>query len=272
MKDISIEIMTIATNDYVKFLPKFFKTLKYFMPGVKKNVRVFTNKYRDDFSYILENNDVNKLDVVRIFDLYYPSINLNKFNYVEQIEPSESDYVFFFDADTYFKEVPAYDWEGLLNRMDDGEILVTKHMYYNILEGAKWENGSVMNKEYQLYYCYNNMTDREPEYSAFISDFEYTYIIVSFFAAKRDKMYELCKRIGELARMDLHRDKGYHIPLYPEESYLNKLVYNFEKGYDDTLHFDVRQYADMANVPTGNNNDTFIYQKNFNSNFKTGRQ
>lgn len=264
--------MTIATNDYCKFLPKFFDTLKYFMPGVKKNVKIFTNRDDDDYSYVYKNIDIESLDVIHIFSLYYPSINLNKFNYVEQAKRTKSDYIFFFDADTFFKEVPNYDWDALLSRMDNGDILVTKHMFYNILEGAKWENGCNMNKEYQLYYCYSSMTERDPEYSAFIEDFEYTYIIVSFFAAKRDKMYELCNRIKGLATYDLKRERGYHIPLYPEESYLNKLVYNFEKGYDNTLKFDIRQYADMANVPTDNNCDTFIYQKNFNSEFKVGRQ
>ena len=64
-----IVINYIATDGYVDFFDMFRDTIGNFFPGVKKIVRILTNVSRD---FGISNEDVERIDVIKIFDLVYP--------------------------------------------------------------------------------------------------------------------------------------------------------------------------------------------------------
>ena len=117
------------------------------------------------------------------------------------------------------------------------------------------------------------MTEKNQEKVSYIPDGPYTYVISSFFAANKNVMHKLNEKIIYFTRLDLTRATGYHIPPFMDENYFNSIVYDFEHGRGDDYDFgvSVKQYSELYNADNIENNDVFIYQKNF-PNYKTNRR
>ena len=64
-----VEVIYIATDDYSKYFEGFAETIKYFLPGVPKIVRVLSNIEMD---YSIDCEDVQRVEFIKIFDLFYP--------------------------------------------------------------------------------------------------------------------------------------------------------------------------------------------------------
>ena len=267
----TIEIVYIATNAYCGYAKKFIDTMRYFAPGTKKILTILSTGLEEYQDYCDE--DIIATNVIKIFDLYYPCINLHKPYFIKQLPKRNTDYIFYFDADTYFKEVPNYDWDYMFQRLDNNEILVTTHPYYGLIGENTWAGTNVpMKKEIQLDNLYHNLTERNDKYCDFIADYEYTYIISCFFAANRDTMHRLCDEIIRLIKMDMTIEKHYHIPYLSDENYFNALVNDYEKGTDNRFLFSVRQYNEMENTNSKEDEHVFIVQKNFIKDFKQAKR
>lgn len=264
-----IEVLYIATNGYAKYRELFFSTFKYFAPGREKHLTILSNVLDDCDGVVLE--DGTKVSVVKIFDLLYPFINLHKSYFIEQLNFS-ADYIFYFDADTAFKNVPDYDWDEMFRKMDEGQVLISKHPVYSLKPGKylmEWPKERWISN-----FCSENMTEKNPVWQAYIAKDTYTYVISSFFAAKREIMRTLNNLIIKMNRNDLMREKGYHVPRFMDENYFNALTSDFEDGtLNDGLHFSIKQYSQLygKDGDTDFYPETFIYQKNF-PDYKTNRQ
>lgn len=261
-----IEIVYIATNGYCNFAGSFIKSLQNFMPGVKKILRILSNGceeyklYRDD--------DILYTEIIPMFDIYYPCINLNKMYFISQLKPSIGDYIFYFDADTLCKNVPNYNWDKMIKDLNDDKILLTLHPIYTVPENTIWtvsENYQRTLPE-QMEYMHSIMTEKNTESAAYIEQNDYPYVITSFFAGKRDAMINFCNVISEMIRNDLKREKGYHIPQYMDENYVNKIA------LEKPEMFIIKQYNEYGNFTSTPNPDVFIQQKNMNEGNKTNRQ
>jgi hypothetical protein len=117
------------------------------------------------------------------------------------------------------------------------------------------------------------MTERDEMSASYIDSYYYTYIISSFFCGKRDVFFDVCEKVTSMIREDMTRDKGYHIPLYMDENYFNKLVYDYEFKGDCGNDFCVREYILLGN--SLNKEDVpyaFITQKNYNKEYKINRR
>ena len=76
-----------------------------------------------------------------------------------------------------------------------------------------------------------------------------------------------------MIRNDMTRNNGYKIPLFMDENYFNKRVYNFEFKNDTNFKFDVKEYVLLGNAINKTNMQyAFITQKNFNKDFKVNRR
>lgn len=265
----TIEIVYVATNGYCGYAPGFFSTLKYFMPGVKKIVTVLSNGMEEYANYC--EGDVIKTNVIKMFDLFYPCINLHKPYFLEQLPKANTDYIFYFDADTVFKDVPDYDWEGMIKDLEDRNVLISKHPMYAAKDTFSLCN--ITKHDWIANFYTANMTEKDPKRSAYIPDGEYTYVISSFFAARRDVMHELDEYLIQMTRSDLTRSEGYHVPQFMDENYFNALVYDYERGnLNKPYGFSVKQYSELRNGDSEHYDTIFIYQKNFNNGFKTNRR
>lgn len=259
-----VEVIYIATDDYSKYYEDFINTIKYFFPEEKKIVRVLSNVVKD--YYVPEDANVERVEFYRIFDLFYPCVNINKTYFITQLTPSEADYVFYFDADTMFFEVSDVVWRGLKADMDSGKFCIGKHPHYNLSDKYDY-------KEEYIYNFFEYLTTRDETQQSFIPSYYYTYIISSFFCARRDVMMDVCNQINELTRKDLRRENWYRIPLYMDENYFNKLVYDWEYEGDNRNNFSVKNYILMTNKDNIiTESENFIFQKNNNIENKRLRQ
>lgn len=258
-----IEINYIATDGYVEFFDKFRDTIGNFFPGVKKIVRILSNVSRD---FGITNNDVERVDVIKIFDLIYPCINLNKTYFLSQLPPTDADYVFYFDADTYFNKVSGFVFDELLDHMDEGNFCMSYHPKYNL-------DDSVDYKKEDIEIFFSCMTERDSSQLSYIDSYYYTYIISSFFCARRDVFFDVCNEVTEMIRGDMRRDNKYRIPMYMDENYFNKLVYNYEVKNDRTFNFKIDSYILLGNSYNKENiYNGFITQKNYNNDLKRYRR
>lgn len=258
----TIEIIYIATNGYLKYLCEYFlPTIKYFFPNDKKILRILTNCPEN--VPIINDENITQYEVIPIFDIIYPCINLNKTYIISQLKPTNADYIFYFDADTMFQDKPNYNWEKLKNVMDKGGVIIPKHPHYLNLE--------IVADEWLKWAMTDEMTERSTNSSAYIEDKEYDYVISSLWGAKQETMYALCQKITEMIRKDMKRENGYHIPLYMDENYFNKLILLSKKeniGFD----FYVQHFCELYDNKNTVNDNVFCYQKQMNYEYKTNRQ
>jgi len=264
VKDSVIEIIYVATGDYVKFYKAFIESIKYFFPFVKKIVKIITNRELEPIELC---DDIIKFEVINILDLFYPCINLHKTYFIKQLKHDEADYIFYFDADSVFLNKPEYFWGDIINLMNDGYFITGIHPYYLLPDSDEY-------KERDISVFFTHMTERNKMSSAYIEEEKYTYIISSFFGGKKDTMLKMCDEVNHMIREDMIRFKGYHIPPYIDENYFNKIVYNCEHGIDNRFKIKVGAYIILGgnNIPSDNYQETFLAQKNMHKEFKTSRQ
>ena len=263
----TIRIVYIATHSYCYYAKAFMESLPNFAPGMKKIVTILSDHLEDWDGYW--NGDIISTTVIKMFDLYYPCINLHKAYFIEQLPPIGADYVFYFDADTLFKELPDYDWDAFFKELDEGKLAISKHPVYALKDGAM-----LFKQEKKLWidnFFTSNLTEKDPKSSAYIAAEEYTYVISSFFGGTRETMHKICEEIMRITRYDLSRQRGYHIPLYMDENYFNALVYDYEHNINDKFAFSVKQYSEVYNCDNDKYDTIFMYQKNLGD-YKWNRQ
>lgn len=267
MENRTIEIVYVATNGYCMYADKFFETIRYFAPGVKKVITILSNGLEKYDGYC--GGDIIRTKVIKIFDLIYPCINLNKSYLIEQLPPKNADYIFYFDADTMFKNVPNYDWEQMFSDMDKGSMLISKHPMYAAKD--TFSLYGVSKKDWIDNFYTTNMTEKDKSRASYIDADKYTYVISSFFAASTNVMHRINQEVIRLTRYDLTRSRRYHIPQYMDENYFNSLVYDYEKFGKQDFLFSVKQYSELNNADSDEYDTVFIYQKNFED-YKTNRR
>ena len=264
-----IEVLYIATDSYVEYRHGFFSSFKYFAPGREKHITILSNLMDDCDGIVLE--DGTRVKVIKMLDLLYPCINLHKSYFIEQLN-FDADYIFYFDADTIFKNVPNYEWDKMFKAMDEGQVLISRHPIYALKDGAKfldWRKENWISNFHS-----SNMTEKDPDRQSYIKYDTYTYTISSFFAARKDIMSILNNLIIKMTRNDLVRSLGYHIPPFMDENYFNALTSDFENGtLNDGLFFSIKQYSSLYGMDAVSDSypESFIYQKGF-PDYKTNRR
>lgn len=261
----TIEIIYFATGDYIKYFGRFIDTLPNFMPSVKKKLKIVTNKPEAVNIETLP-ADVIDIEVIKIFDLFYPCVNLHKTYFIQQMNHEGVDAIFYFDADTVFLNVPEYNWENFLSLMiDDGYFSISAHPFFSLSDSDKYKVRDINN-------LFTGMTERNPNSSAYIGAERYTYVISSFFAARTDIMLGMCRKVNNMILEDMTRRKGYHIPFYIDENYFNKIVYNCEYNIDREFSIKVGMFIRLGNSDSDYYPEAFLMQKNMNKEFKTSRR
>lgn len=258
-----IEVNYIATGGYIQYCSLFCETIKNFFPNEKKILRIITDSdYRCEYEF----EDEINVEVIRILDLIYPCINLNKTYILNQLPKTDCEYIFYFDADTYFNKMPDEFWFDFKQHMDNGAFCIGKHPFYSLSDEDQY-------KERDIEIFFSSMTERVDTQASYIDSYYYTYVISSFFCAKQNVFHEVCNRVTSMIREDMTRDNRYHIPLYMDENYFNRLVYDYEyKGSDEFL-FSVKEYILLGNSLNKENVPyAFITQKNYNKEYKINRR
>ena len=258
-----IEVIYIATDSYVKYFDVFAETIQYFWPGMPKIVRIWSDAETD---FVIECDDVIRVENVKIFNLFYPCINLNKTNFIQQLSNSGAEYVFYFDADTRFFKVDNVVWDNLKEYLDNDYFCIGRQPFYQISDDVYW-------KKEDIGALYSKFTERDETQETYISRYEYTYVISSFFCANKGTMARICARVEEMIQNDLTQENRYRIPLFFDENYFNKLVFNYEYMNDNTFKLKVGDYMLYGGVCESipNPNESFMFQKGDNRNKRLKR-
>jgi len=270
MSSSQIQIITIVTNNYINYLESFVDSLKHFFPGYSKKLTVISDK-----NVVIKNGRINEVEVVKILDLLYPSINVNKTYFIEQCADKTCDFCFYFDIDTVFLDNPEYDWNTLIDKINDNYILLAKHPFYAMGDNDTW-GGSKRNDLIKNFFS-ENLTERNKWSSAYIGDESYIYVNSAFFGGKTEDVVRFCQKITEMEKMDLQRhfipdtNMTYHIPQFIDENYFNRLSYDYTWGKTNEFKFIVDQFSKLYSKPTYGIKTIFMSQKDM-PDFKTNRR
>lgn len=262
-----IRIVYVATHSYCYYAKAFMESLNKFAPGMKKIVTILSDHLEDWEGYV--NGDIISTSVIKMFDLFYPCINLHKAYFIEQLPPIGADYVFYFDADTLFKEVPNYNWDNFFQTLDEGKLVISRHPVYALKDGTELFN--TKKEDWIANFFTSNLTEKDPSSSAYIGADKYTYVISSFFGGTVGTMHNICEEMIRITRYDLSRQRGYHIPRYMDENYFNALVFDYENKINEKFKFSVEQYSEIYDCDNDQYDTIFMYQKNL-GNYKWNRQ
>ena len=259
-----IQIVCIVTGTYEEYFKGFIESLENFFPLNRKFLTILTDNLDLPKNYKCGKN----IDIETFYlpNLLYPTINLNKPVLLNDQLFTKLDYYFIIDVDTIFMQKDYDFWQSLMKRMNDGEILLTKHPFYSMADNARlW---GLMKKDLISNLYTDNLTEKDNRFSSYIPDGEYTYVNSSFWGGKRDAVKEFNDKIIELAKCDLTRyPNGWHIPKYMDENYINKMYWDFSNGESDLkLHADT--YSVLGNVQSNVTDTVFMYQKNLASGTK----
>ena len=271
-----IHIIYIVTNEYVNYYDNFIGTLNYFVKGKNKHLTIVTNKQDFDTTKADLLLGKNNVDVIKTFDLLYPTLNVNKTYIIKQIikNSKDYDYTFYFDADTIFKEVNDYDWDGFLLDAEKN-VLVAKHPLYNLCDTEKIWGTSKDSAIKNLYT--KNLTEKDKRSSGYIGDNEYTYVNSALVGGKTTLLLSLCDDVDTEIKHDLKRcygeniDMTYHIPQYIDENYFNKIHNKVEHGSNEYTSMLAKQYTELYNKNNLPTQTVFAYQKNMKD-YKINRQ
>ena len=249
-----IEIIYTCTGGYVNYTKPFLESIKYFFPNNRKFVRIISDGAEEYAGF--HDNNVIYTEVIKKPNLIYPCVPIHKMYWINEIPRMAADYTFYFDADTIFKEVPYYNWDEILDRLDEGCVMISKNPYYlHPDDGVRnyWVNTTIMDN-----------TEKDETQGAYIdSDTPYTYVITSFFGGNSYEMHRICDKIVEMQLGDMTRDNWYHIPKFIDENYFNRLVYDAEKGRGNgEFTFLVRHFNEFYGLDNIQRDSVFMYQKN----------
>ena len=214
MKNKIIEIVYLATGSYKNFIGTFIHNIKLFFPGYKKILTIISDGL-EEYNDIFICDDIIMTKVHKIMHLPYPFITYFKYNYINEFCTSNSDYLFYFDADTVFIDNPNINWENIIKTMNNS-VIVSNHIFYAFDDN---------NKGVESLFKYN--TEKNQKYSTYIDKDVYNYVIGSFFGGDRIEVKHLCDEIINNITNDLkNSNREWYIPKFIDEAYLNSVAEN----------------------------------------------
>ena len=147
-------IFTIATNVYTEYFYNFKNSINNFYPGEDKTLIVFSNKLQEYSNWQIGNT---KIEVISIPNLFYTSINLNKFNFIEWYalnnQLDDDQLVFFFDIDTWFYDNNKFALNNLNNIIETNKdkVIFSNHPYNLYIKQnniSMYMHGYIYNKDF----------------------------------------------------------------------------------------------------------------------------
>lgn len=188
-----IGIVVLATNAYFILGVRFIKRFMQFYQGSAK-IKFYFFSNEDPSSYLPENINVEYIHTTN--SSWVDGTNL-KFLSILKLEQADSDYLFYFDADTNVNQQFTEDWFV-------GDMVGGQH--YGDQDWMKNKKGF----------------DRTPRSKAYVpenTNLQQMYYYGAFFGGKKDLMISFCKTLLEYQKADREWD---YEPGVNDESYINR--------------------------------------------------
>ena len=241
-----IQIIYICNDNYKKYSEKFFSTINYFMPGYEKLLTVVT----DDIGYFKFLNDLELNNIYIEYyiipsEIPYPCVNLSKFAYVKSYISKDYDYIFYFDADTYFIEAEQMKWDMLVDRMDNDFLTMS---YHTAIISSFLDLGNGSDRRLGHIELSKNVCDERPGSILYdslgVKDPTHIWIISSFFCANRRTMLKFTDMANKRIKKEMVGEKvdgipSYNVPRLYDETIANKMVQEYRAGLNNDMKFNI---------------------------------
>lgn len=219
----TLHIFTLVTGPYKAFFDNFIRSIKFFFPGSPKVIHIASDGL-DDYRWEGISDDIKDVIVTHIIDLPFPMIPLQKtYMQVNQVT-DDMKYVFYFDIDTMFKYQTDEGWKFLEDKIECGNILLSKHPHHDSNhEGYVW-----------------NLIEENADSKAFIPEEYNEHIISSFWGGKSEEVLKMDKYVNAMVKYDLRAVR--YLPKFVDENYINKIIWQTKKGETNDIKFYVGEH------------------------------
>ena len=246
----NIGIVYLATSVYKNYFENFLNTVNNFFPNDNKTIIAISDGLTEYDNKSFGNVIVN---VKYIEDLPYPIIPMLKLRHVTKYTKGyDFDYIFFFDSDTIFFEMPNDFWDNLKSIMDQNKLIMSRHPHYLYNPNMYFNEVFVIKDSKSCGYIDDESINENK-----------TYVITSFFGGKYNVFEKYDKLVYDMIGKDLGNIRK--LPWFVDEAYMNKI--NIDENFKDnqeSIYIDnfitITPYTFGAEINKSSND---IYHNNF---------
>lgn len=213
----TIDIFTLVTGPYTAFFPKFLDTIENFFPENPKRIHIASDGLSSFNGESMIDNIVS-IDVKHIIDLPFPLIPIQKTYMQKNYVTADMKYVFYFDIDTVFLAAPSDTWEFLFNKIEEGNIIMSKHPHHDAHPEYVW-----------------NLVEENVDSKAYIPEEYNEHIISSFWGGKAENVLKMDDYVNDMFKYDLKINR--YLPKFVDENYINRIIWGTKKGEITDISF-----------------------------------
>ena len=245
-----IGIYYICTGPYKGWFPGFLESLKDFLPGDEKHLKIISDGLDEFHDYSDDKHRIYVDSIDKIHDYPWPIVALFKFKYILDNRDDSFDYCFYFNGNCAILSKSDSFWDNLRRTLLQNDLLVTYHAGNAIVNDIKnFKRG-------------NRKIDKRNS-SSYIGTSNYIYVQTGLFGGKAAAIYQMCQEHLILVSKDL---LNHIIAPWDDETYYNKYIYS------NPEHFKIKYmmcfYAQEIGCIDKYKNEVFALLRN-NDNFKS---
>lgn len=218
-KQETIDVFTIATGEYKRYVEKFLESLENLFPENKKRVHLASDGLTEYNNGTFPEKNIVNIEVTHIVDMAFPLIPAQKTYLQKECNREECKYIFYFDIDTIFMGMTDEKWEFIFKKIDEGNIVMSRHPHYD-------------SPEQKLTW---NLVEENMESNAYIPEEYDEYVISSFWCGKTENVLKMCDMVNEKLRRDLLLPR--YVPRFIDENYINNIIWLVKIGSVKDLKF-----------------------------------
>lgn len=226
----TIDIFTLVTGPYKFFFKKFIESIENFFPNNPKRIHIASDGLDEYSNGVIPEMNIKNIEVTHIIDLPFPLIPIQKTYMQKNYVPEDCKYIFYFDIDTVFLGMPDEKWEFLFEKINDDNIIMSKHPHYD----SQFEANRIFLME-------NNADSK-----AYIPEDYYEHVISSFWGGKRENVLKMDDYVNYMFKWDIKNIR--YFPIFVDENYINKIIWQTKKGeITDIKFYDAEHFITIPN-------------------------
>ncbi|MBW4730052.1 hypothetical protein [Prevotella melaninogenica] len=206
---LKIGIYYICTGPYKGWFPGFLESLKNFLPGDEKHLKIISDGLDDYHDYYDDKHRIYVDSIDKIHNYPWPIVTLFKFKYILDNKDDSFDYCFYFNGNSEILVKSNLFWDNFRTILAKNDLLVTYHASDAIID------------DIQNFKKGDKKIDKKNS-SSYIGTANYIYVQACFWGGKATAIYQMCHEHLNLVSKDL---LNHIIAPWDDETYYNKYIY-----------------------------------------------
>ena len=124
---LKIGIYYICTGPYKGWFPGFLESLKNFLPGDEKHLKIISDGLDDYHDYYDDKHRIYVDSIDKIHNYPWPIVTLFKFKYILDNKDDSFDYCFYFNGNSEILVKSNLFWDNFRTILAKNDLLVTYH-------------------------------------------------------------------------------------------------------------------------------------------------